>query len=328
MNSRNQTIDNLRGFSLIVMILTHATGYFPSGTLSFPIWNWSNFSVQIFVFCSVYLFIKKYEDKAMQVITFLKKRFIRLLIPYYLFLIFFLPAIYFAEPWKVTPRYIKYSLAVIGGVDINWLVLLFLSLTIVLPIFLWSYRKVKVIFWMFFICAFGSSVYLLFQDVNIPYKWIMWLPWSLLLFFTLFYVKFEEKKRILFGGFLFSLVIFVVSYMYTFMTYGESTVFFHNKYPPNIYYLSYGIVVFFLLLFFEKYLFRQSFIQRTVTFFSTHSYSIYFIHYTILIVAAVYIQQFHLTWWSLFLIVFILSWVTQSLFNFIRKKFALLTKWT
>ena len=59
MTQRDQLIDNLRGLAMIVMILTHATAYFPNDIVSFTLWNWSNFAVPIFLFCSVYLFIKK-----------------------------------------------------------------------------------------------------------------------------------------------------------------------------------------------------------------------------------------------------------------------------
>jgi peptidoglycan/LPS O-acetylase OafA/YrhL len=315
---RSQLIDSLRGFSMIVMVLTHATAYFPSDKVAFTLWNWSNFAVPIFVFCSVYLFLKKYLQHSFSFFSFLRKRFFRLLVPYYVFLGVFLIALFLVSPEKVTPTYLWQSALVIGGVDINWLVLLFLEITLVLPFFIWSYKRSRVLFWLFFSVCLGSTFFLLFGTVPIYYKYIMWLPWSLVLFFTGFYIRFEEKKKFLIWAFFVSVLLFGLSY-YLQVVQNDSTVLMHNKYPPNMLYLSFGVMVLLALRFMEGILFGGKFVRNIINFFSKYSYSLYFIHYTILIVVAAFIKQFQLNWWSLFLIVIVSSVLVQYGFNRFRR---------
>lgn len=316
---RNQLIDSLRGFSMIVIIFTHATAYFPSDKLVSTLWNWSNFAVPIFIFCSVYLFLKKSSDKPLAVVSFITKRFKRLLIPYYIFLVFFLLTLFFITPEMVTVKYVWQSILVIGGVDINWLVLLFLCLTIILPFFIWSQKKNPFLFWAFFLLSFGSSIFLLFEKIPVPYKWIMWLPWSLMLYVTWFYIQFEQKKKILFGFFVLSSVIFGLSFAYL-NGVQHSAILIHNKYPPNILYISFGVAVLLGLVFAEKYLFRQKYILKTVNFFSKYSYPMYFLHYLLLIVFASFIGELGLSWLTLFLTVLFATAILQEAYVWVVKR--------
>ena len=314
MSERNQLIDSLRGFSMIVMILTHATAYFPSDRIAFTLWNWSNFAVPIFLFCSVYLFIKKYEDKPLPLFAFLRKRFVRLLVPYYLFLPLFLIVLLIVSPEKVTIQYILQSIFIIGGVDINWLVLLFLMLTIILPIFIWTYQKARVLFWFFFIASFACATFLLVGRFDFSYKFIMWLPWSLVLFFTLLYIRFEKRRKVLIGIFLVSSFIFLTTYFFQIAQH-HSTVLIHNKYPPNLLYISFGLSILLFLSLSERVLFSNAKVLKIIKFFSNYSYSIYFIHYTFLIIFAAYIKTFQLNWLTLFIVVLVATVLLQYGYN-------------
>lgn len=317
MTQRNQLIDNLRGFSMIVIIFTHATAFFPSDKFVSTLWNWSNFAVPIFIFCSVYLFLKKSSDKQVSFFSFITKRFSRLLLPYYLFLPVFLLVLFVTTSELPSSKYVWQSIFVIGGVDINWLVLLFLSLTVILPFFKWSQKKAPVLFWLFFIVSFASSIFLLFQKIEIPYKWIMWLPWSLMLYVTWFYIKFEQKKKILFLLFLVSGAFFYGSLSYL-TNIGHSTILTHNKYPPNMLYISFGVMVLFGITFVEKYLFSNKIVLTILHFFSKHSYSIYFVHYLILTFITAFMGALGLNWWSLFLVVLFSTVLLQQLFVWVK----------
>ncbi len=318
---RNQLIDSLRGFSIIVMIFTHTAAFFPSDKFVATLWNWSNFAVPIFIFCSVYLFLKKSSDRPIHFFSYIKKRFIRLLVPYYIFLPFFL-LVLFLTSYDITFKYLWQSILVIGGVDINWLVLLFLCITVILPFFVWSQKKSPVLFWTFFLVSLCSSLFLLFTKVAVPYKFVMWIPWSLMLYFTWFYTKFEHNKKILFGFFVISCGVFGLSF-WLLNNMHQSTVFIHNKYPPNIFYLSYGVAVLLGLTFVAKYLFSQKAVLQIINFFSKYSYSIYFLHYLILTLIAAFIGELGLNWFSLFLLVFFSTVILQKLFIWVRIKLSL-----
>lgn len=314
MSERNQLIDSLRGFSMIVIIFTHATVFFPSDRFVSALWNWSNFAVPIFIFCSVYLFLKKSDGRPIPFFTYLKKRFLRLLIPYYIFLPFFILVLWLISSDLLSIKYLFQSILVIGGVDINWLVLLFLYLTIMLPFFVWSQKKSPILFWFLFVLSFGSSIFLLFQKIDIPYKYTMWLPWSLMLYFTWFYIKSEQNKKVLLWLFFGCLsVFFVVFALQVFLA--HSTILVHNKYPPNLLYISYGTSVLLGLVFLDNYLFRTKVILAIVNFFSRYSYSMYFLHYLVLTFFVAFMEVLGFTWITLFLAVMITTVGLQYFYN-------------
>jgi len=55
---RDKMIDNLRGMAMLAMIVIHSISYFFSDKLSFLIWDYSQWAVPVFFFCSFYLFFK------------------------------------------------------------------------------------------------------------------------------------------------------------------------------------------------------------------------------------------------------------------------------
>ncbi len=319
---RNELIDNLRGFAIIVMILTHTTAFFPGDKIAYFLWNWSHFAVPIFIFCSAYLFLQKALHKPPSFLAYFKKRFMRLVVPYYIFLGFFLLCLLLISPKMLTAKYILQSLFIIGGVDINWMVLLFLFVTALLPFFVWSYKKSRIIFGLFFTAALTSTYWLLYYHSSVSYKLIMWLPWSLMFFFTLFYVQHQAKKRLLGLLLLTTSVIFICAYIIQ-SSLSHSLVLIHNKYPPNIFYLSYGMTIVLALTFLDKYIFKNALVLKILNFFSRHSYSIYFLHYTILTVLAAFIKTFHFNWTSFFLLVIGLTFSLQYSYNMYIKDFLL-----
>lgn len=314
MTQRDQLIDNLRGFSMIVIIFTHATAFFPSDKLIFTLWNWSNFAVPIFIFCSVYLFFQKSLDKPIHFFLYLKKRLIRLLPPYYIFLFFFLLLLLILSPQTVTIQYIWQSIVLLGGVDINWLVLLFVYITILSAIFIWSLQKSKGLFLLFFLLSFGSSIFLLFHQFALSYKFTMWLPWTVMLYFTWFYIKYEKKRVWLF---IVSFLLLIFS-LIVLQNQHHDAVLIHNKYPPNLFYLSFGTTVLLGLIFVDKYLFNQRLIVQSLYFFSRYSYGIFFLHYLILTLFAAFIKQLHFNGITLFLSVLLTTVVVQKLFVFLK----------
>lgn len=318
MTERNQLIDNLRGFSILVIILTHTTAFFPSDKIAYTLWNLSHFAVPIFLFCSAYLFLQKSSDKPPHFFSYLKKRVVRLLVPYYIYLFFFLIALFFVSPHVVSFTYIWQSILLIGGTDINWLVLLFLYITVLLPFFTWALKHSKFLFWFYFALALGSNYLLLFYQFPVSYKFVMWLPWSTMFYFTWFYIKYENKKNILSLIFLLTLSMFISSHIVQSQLH-HSTVLIHNKYPPNVFYLSYGVSILLLLSFFHKYIFSNKFVIKTVHFFSKFSYSLFFLHYIILTVFSVFIQTLHIHWFLFFSSVLVFTIFLQYFYIFIRK---------
>ena len=318
MTQRNHFIDDLRGIAILVMILTHVTAYFPSDKIANAIWNWSHFSVPIFIFCSAYLFFQKQLHKPLTGFSYLKKRVLRLILPYYIFLLFFIPALLLVKPQIITPKYIFQSLLITGGVDINWLVLLFVFFALLLPLFVWLFQKYKTFFKLGFVISLASTVLLLWYTPHISYKLFMWLPWALLLYFTFIYQKFEKKQTKLLLLFLTTTAFFLGAYYLRILN-DQSVVLIHNKYPPNILYLSYGMSLFLLLSFFLKRFPPASAIAKPLHYFSLHSYQLYFIHYIFLIIIAAFLPVLKLHWLTFFIVLVAATVGTQQLFSFLQK---------
>ncbi len=296
---------------MIAIILIHTTYYFiGSSKIAAFIWNWAQFSVPVFIFCSAYLFFQKAKDLKLVSLNYFKKRLIRLLKPYYIFLLFFLPVFYLVEPLRLSPKYLWQSLIVAGGVDINWLVLLFIQLTIVFPLIAIFYNKNKMLFWLYSLVAFLGSIAIIFYKIPLNYKWSMWFFYSLTAIFAFLFVLYENKKWFrnisIFG----SLFVFVLLYIFL-LGEGRDLLLRNNKYPPNLFFSSFGIFMISLLYFGFQKMSKNKYIDWIVSFFSIYSYPIYFIHYIILIGLTPFLDKFNWSFYSFSLAVLIPTILVQ-----------------
>lgn len=313
-NNRFEAIDLLRGLAILVMILIHTNAYFLSDKIAFTLWNYGEFAVPVFVFCSSFLFFQKHT-----VITphtffpYIKKRFLRLLIPYYIFLLFFFPLLFFLERQKLTFKYIFQSVFLISGVDINWLVLLFLMFSFLLPVLSFFAQKKRSIFICFSLVSFLSSVLFLFIPPPFHDKYILWLPWSIIIIYAWCVVKYGGKKWFYPSTFISALILFMILSMLHISPH-QSMNLHENKYPPNVYFLSFGVLSLSGLLYLAQRGVFNPF-RKLLIFLSLYSYQIYFIHYFLLIAITICFRRFVDSWTSLFLVVFFLTMFVQLAWN-------------
>lgn len=294
-------IDLLRGLAMFAMILIHTNAYFLSSSpLVEQLWDWSQFAVPVFLLCSAYLFFVKTPAFT---VSYLFKRFKRLLMPYYIFMIFFFAAILLREPHKLTEQYVFQSVFLTGGIDINWLALLFLELTFVMPLVAFLWNKTKLGFVVFGLISLLSSVIFIFYRWPFDYKLIMWLPYALLIMYTLLLAKFHTKKwfypvSLLTGGGIYLGLRLIETNMH------HSLTFYDNKYPPNLYFLSYGIFSLALLHFLiKKGMLSWTPVKQLMNFLSINSYQIFFVHYLFLYLISWTFQWISFNWITFFLAV-------------------------
>lgn len=311
---RNESIDMLRGTAMAVMILTHATANFLRNELAYFLWNTSQFAVCVFLFCSFYLFFKNPR----QDLPYIKKRFRRLFMPYFIFLFFFIPLQYFHDQRAMNMfDVMRYATLTTAGNDLSWLVLLFFTL---LPVgFLVSIleKKNKVVIHLFSGMVFISTLIFLFYKPPFNFKLIMWLPWSLVILFTWFFVKHEDKRYFLFKTTLFMSILFIITYSVNIFFINRLS-FYDNKYPPNLYHLSYGLLWTCLLLIIAKQgLFNIPFIKPFLNYLSRNSYPIYFIHFFILYYFSLFQASLILSlhWWGFFGLLLVGSMAIQLFAN-------------
>lgn len=280
MRTRQEEIDIMRGLSIIAMIAIHTAAYYHHVPAVYALWDTLEFAVPIFVFCSAYLFFKQeYHRNVGHTVGYFKKRLVRLLVPYYSFLLVYLPLLAYSEPKKITQSFLTDIIFLTGGVDFNWMVLLFLLLSFLMPILMYLFQKRMRLFVLYTVVAAASSIIFLFYYPNDHYRFYMILPWSLLVVFSWIFAKYEKSTNHILMLFGMSLIVFLLSRAVVDFREGGSIIHYENKYPPNLYHLSYGFVSIIGLYYFSFIVKKtHGFFRSLVSFFSKYSYSIFFIH--------------------------------------------------
>lgn len=294
-NVRFVNIDFLRAICIVLIIIIHHFAYYLKNAFIFNIWNLMHFVVPGFVFASGYLLQSKKELKKSPIIFFwLIKRLKRLLLPYYFYLFFhyflitFFPILFKGINLKKDLNFFLESIILVGGVDLNWFVFLFVQLTMITPFIIITFKK-KILEKTLFLISFLFSLYFYFFKGSYPnYKLLMFSSWLFIFYLGIFAFRLDKKqskkdlikklnylKFCLFFAFLF--VIFLL------FKKDSKFVLTNNKYPPNIFYLSYGIsfTYFFLIIGSFKF-FQKEIIRRIIEFLSKNSYFLFFIHFIIL----------------------------------------------
>lgn len=309
-------IDILRGIGIFVIILIHTTSYFLSNPLAHAVWNFGQFAVPTFVFCSTYLFFKKNSThEKLNFLSFEKKRLLRLLVPYWIYLFFFFTLVFLKNQKTIILSFlIRHLTLTTTGLEINWAVLLFIYLAFLSPIFI-LLKKGRVLFSFFFFSSLLSSLVFLFTTPALNYKLTMWLPWSLILFYSWFFAKHEDEAWFLPLSIFVFLFVFLTSKLALVLT-NHSVIFFDNKYPPNLNFLSYGILLTTILFIFaKKGFFDRPFLKISIMFFSQNSYSIFFVHFLVIFTFLFFIGIKQFLWWQFAAIVLVASVIIQKLIN-------------
>jgi len=295
---RFDEIDVLRAFGIIGVIVVHVLTYNLSSPLYKFLWNNLQFVVVAFVFCSGFVLTTFYQDyftSISKTIAWYKKRFIRLIIPFWIYLI-----IHFSL-WLLFPnlfqglglsRNINYFISsglLFGGTNFNWLPLLFLQLTFLFPIFTFFFKKKIYLFLYVLISGLVTLAYTIFKFPYSLYRIEMVLPWSMVLLWAIYFAKAQIKdktklitnSRLLIVGIV-TFSVFLSLYFYQPII-GKSFNFYDHKYPPDFYYLFFGVsLTCFSLLIAKLNFWQNKFIKPSYTFISKNSYQIFFIHYIIL----------------------------------------------
>lgn len=316
---RLEFIDDIRGISIIVMILIHTNAYHLGNKIAFNTLEISQFAVAAFIFCSSYLFFQKDREFSIKLYWgYFTKRLNRLVLPYYGFLVGLLALMLFAEPRKINFKYLAGNLLLTGGSENNWLVLLFLELSLLMPLFaLWRGKNKPLLILYTALASISSIIFLKFTPL--PYfRPIMWLPWSLIVVYTMLFGKIRQNKILFWLLTLGFLAAFLITREGVLIPLGKSLRMYSNKYPPNLYHISYSLFCLNVLyVLSEKNVFAH--MRTIIHFFSKYSYTIYFIHTLIIYVLAV-ILKLRFDWVGMFVVVIGLTTLVQLLVNWTSKK--------
>lgn len=295
---RFDEVDFLRAFGIIGVILIHILTYNQSSPIDKFLWNNLQFVVISFVFASGFVLAYFYENaftSISQTLSWYKKRFIRLLVPFYLYLTLHnvlwlaFPDIFSGLGLSKSMDYFVQSTLLFGGTNYNFLVVLFIELTLLFPIFTVFFKRKKILFLYIFFSSLVTLIFTFFGSPYSLYRFTMWIPWSLILIFAM-YISVRSKmdknaidtdKRYLIFGILF-FILFAGFYVLNQIS-GKSLNFYNHKYPPDFYYVFFGLSITCFALLIGKLKFWQNKILKDMyLFISKNSYSIFFIHYIIL----------------------------------------------
>jgi len=123
-------IDILRAIAILGVMLTHSLAVFLGPDKINIFWNYLHFVVVAFVGCSGYVTAFSYKRLGdMNLLSWYGKRFIRLYIPYALYVVSFallgllLPVFFHYTGISYTGKFFLSSFLLTGGVDVGWLTL-------------------------------------------------------------------------------------------------------------------------------------------------------------------------------------------------------------
>lgn len=276
MNNRIEYIDFLKFIGLTGIIIAHVGS---------PNWIMMlrSFDVPLMVIISSFLAsysIKKYKNDKKQILSYYISRFKRLVYPTWIFLIFYfiLRAIFSKEIMGIK-YYVATFLLTRYGFGFVWIILIYLYSAFLVPVYRTIGYKVKSIVLILLIYLLYELLY--FFGIGTTNKIIdttffYIIPYGVLTFIGYYYEKISNKAKIVLVSFNF--ILFAVLAYYYFVKTGSFQLVQIAKYPPRIYYLSYGLVCSIILIFIcNKYNFKI-FKNNIICYISKHSMWIYLWH--------------------------------------------------
>lgn len=293
-STRLDYIDTIRAIGIIGMIIIHVLALHLGSTLSNTVWNYLHFVEVGFVFCSGVVYASQViNHKTMAYIPWLKKRFLRLYIPYILYIIAHItlwrlfPHLFQGLGLQWNPLFLFASITLLGGLGIGWLTLLFIQLTIISPLLWYGTQTKKRMLWTGIILSIFLLITTIFRLPTVYSRAYAWIGWSFVLFLSFLftkqmYIHGENQIRKLSGiGMIGSLTVFVLTSFYLMLRHEAFTLTL-RKYPPDLWYLSYGIGLTCLFLWlmdrFELLDKQSRFLQLV----SLQGYTLFFIHFIVL----------------------------------------------
>lgn len=284
-------IDALRAIGILGVMAIHILSFNLSNSITTFFWNYLQFVVVIFIFCSGFVLSTRNINSFGELLAWYKKRVLRILLPFYVYfaihyLLFLAFPQYFTNyGMQRSPEFVIKSLILAGGLSANWIPLLFLQLSLVFPLVNSSNKRLQKT-----LIALTLLVSLLFSFYTFPYshyRAAMWLPWTFILFVAIGskaknIINMRTKNIWLFG--LLSLGVYVllfVAYMYLGKSQSQSN-FINNKYPPNLYYFSYSLAISAVVFIGIRAVKWGNSMKNTIEFLSKNSYSLFFVHFLFL----------------------------------------------
>lgn len=310
-NNRYREIDELKAIGIFFIILVHSIQQTARTSFSAKLANISQFAVPVFVFCSCLLYAKISGKYASSTLIYVARRVWRLLKPYYIFLIFYLPLTGVLTLKSIDIKHAISLLLVWAPTnEPDWAVLLFIYVSCLTLLARYLYHRARPVFWLYVAAAIASAGFLLQHTYPFGFRSIMWLSWSLVVLFGFFVKKYEDRRWLYPVILIIPAIVFFGSYLILNQA-GQPLSFYANKYPPNLYFLSYGVLASAVFYIASRVGFFSIIPRQIVAFFSINSYSIYFVHFILILLFVKYGNIKIFSWWQFFFVIITLTVVVQ-----------------
>jgi hypothetical protein len=312
--TRDIAVDYLRSISILVMMVLHINPYFPR--LPFTSWfvNYGQWVVPAFILCSLAVGSTKDVVNLRTYLSYLWRRLKRLLIPYYMWLITYLALFVVLGHKHLTLQSILPNIFFIGGIDFNWLILLFIYITVALPFLEILVDKSERWSLVFITVCATVSIFFVWDRSYLwsNYRFYMLIPWWGVTTGLLLLLKWMRKrdytKIITFSTI--HLIIFFLTLFY-FYIHKISLNSFNHKYPPDMYYFSYCLwttpLAYLSVRGLTSLVSSKSFLSRFLQYVSMNSYTIFFVHLIVLYIFDVCFPQRPFNYFLFSTIIFIVT---------------------
>lgn len=242
---RDPSLDILRGIGLLCIILAHV------GPPSY-VFQLRNFDVPLMVMVSgaSYSLSRAQNEKYGR---YLYSRFVRLVIPTWVFLTFFFGVVYITSsivdrPFPFSINQMLSSFTLMSGIGYVWIIRVLLLVAIIAPLSKFILPSNRALLWLSM-----STCYIAFEYAVHYFSWpsIHWLdnlfnefifylvPYGLVMLIGVELHKYKIKSRL--TGAVILLLIFCCMFIWLYISTGSFVPSQRYKYPPTLYYLSYAV---------------------------------------------------------------------------------------
>ena len=325
---RDTRIDILRAIAIIGIIIAHSE---PNGIII----QLRNFDVVLMVLLLGTSFYLSNSNKNIYYPTYLIKRFKRLIVPTWIFLTIFFVLFYLISLAVKTSYYfiiqdIVKSYTMINGIGYVWIMSVFFLIALISPLLLKLNLKVKSNNYYFIVLFLIYIVYVFLQLMNESLNGPIRVLFEHFVLYGIGYgliaafgmrLKFLSSKEIYLW-----IVIFLTIFL-SFMSYYNFSPTQNYKYPPQLYYISYGMFVSLLLyVTLNIKLVHTLFNNKFIMFIAQHSIWLYFWHIIFIyllkffgenlsLVANNFITRFGFIFFCALFITYIHNLMKKKLFN-------------
>lgn len=317
---RDFSVDALRSLGIISIIIAHIN---PPAA----IFQIRNFDVPFMVILSGYLFSKS-TSHARIGIEYIWKRFKRLAVPVWVFLIFIFTGGGILEQYPFSIKHILGSFLLWSGIGYVWIIRIYLVVAIFGP---WAVKKIKGNIKYLVVGFIISEILVLLSLKFLPSNFLLNgilinIPYILFFTYGAMFTELEEKKLKIIN--ILMLVALMLGTSYLYFIKDEYLKLQDFKYPPRSYYVFYAILISNILLKNKNKLMilEKGFIGKIVSFIGNSTMWIYLWHIPpVMVIQLLNKKGIAVQYIPAFIIVFtvavVATYVQQRIIKFVCGKF-------